>query len=139
MIEITTKDGAADGDSPADDRPSILMSRMSEGAPSRTPPATDRGLEIEDIVRTGVLDDYDGDGLLEARIVPRPENMPDPLIVIDGVISDAAGLSELGTLDIDHVTIVRGRRAAETYGARARHGVIEITTKAGANDGGKEE
>jgi len=65
--------------------------------------------------------------------------MPDPVIVIDGVISDATGLSELGALDIDHVMIVRGARAAETYGEKARHGVIEITTKAGANDGGKEE
>jgi len=27
----------------------------------------------------------------------------------------------------------------ETYGEKARLGVIEITTKAGANDGGKEE
>ena len=112
---------------------------MREGAPSRTPPPTDRGLEIEDIVRTGVLDDADGDRLLEVRIVPRPENMPDPLIVIDGVISDATGLSELGTLDIDHVTIVRGARAHETYGEKAGHGVIEITTKAGARDSGSKE
>lgn len=139
VVEITTRAGAADNDSPADDRPSFMWSRMREGAPSRTPPATDRGLEIEDIVRTGVLDDVDRDGLLEARIVPRPDNMPDPLIVIDGVISDAAGLSELGTLDIDHVTIVRGERATETYGEKARHGVIEITTKAGAQDSGKKE
>ena len=138
VIEITTKGGAADSDSPVDDRPSSI--HLREGVPSRTPPAADRGLEIEDIVRTAVLDDADGDGLLEARIVPRSENMPDPLIVIDGVISDAAGLSELGRLDIDRVEIVRGARAAQTYGEKgAQQGVIEITTKAGANDGGKEE
>ena len=138
VIEITTKGGAADSDSPVDDRPSFI--HLREGVPSRTPPAADRGLEIEDIVRTAVLDDADGDGLLEARIVPRSENMPDPLIVIDGVISDAAGLSELSRLDIDRVEIVRGARAAQTYGEKgARQGVIEITTKAGANDGGKEE
>ncbi|MDE2942618.1 MAG: TonB family protein [Gemmatimonadota bacterium] len=139
VIEITTKGGAAESDSPVDDRPSFIWSRMREGVPSRTPPATDRGLEIEDIVRTGVLDDADGDGLLEARIVPRPENMPDPVIVIDGVIAGTAGLSELGALDIDHVTIVRGARAKETYGEKARHGVIEITTKAGAKDSGSKE
>ncbi|MXX67917.1 MAG: TonB family protein [Gemmatimonadales bacterium] len=137
VIEITTKGGAADSESPPADRPSFLMSRMREGAPSRTPPATDRGLEIEDIVRTAVLDDVDGDGLLDFAIVPRSGNMPDPLIVIDGVISDAAGLSEFGTLDIDHVTIVRGERATETYGEKAQHGVIEITTKEGAGAGGR--
>ncbi|MDE2877684.1 hypothetical protein [Candidatus Palauibacter soopunensis] len=65
--------------------------------------------------------------------------MPDPVIVIDGVIAGTAGLSELGALDIDHVTIVRGARASETYGEKARHGVIEITTKAGAKDSGSKE
>ena len=137
VVEITTKDGAADSDASPGSPPFLMRSRLSEGVPSRTPPATDRGLEIEDIVRTGVLDDVDRDGLLEVRVVPRAENMPDPLIVIDGVISDAAGLSEFGTLDIDHVTIVRGERATETYGEKAQHGVIEITTKEGAGAGGR--
>ena len=137
VIEITTKGGAADSDSPVSSPPILMRSRLNESAPSRTPPATDRGLEIEDIVVTGVLDDVDRDGLLDLRVVPRSGNMPDPLIVIDGVISDAAGLSELGTLDIDHVTIVRGERATETYGEKAQHGVIEITTKAGAGAGGR--
>ena len=137
VIEITTKGGAADSDSPVSSPPILLRSRMREGVPSRTPPATDRGLEIEDIVVTGVFDDVDRDGLLDLRVVPRSEYMPDPLIVIDGVISDAAGLSELGTLDIDHVTIVRGERATETYGEQAQHGVIEITTKEGAGAGGR--
>ncbi len=137
VIEITTKGGAADNDSPVSSPPILMRNRMREGVPSLTPPATDRGLEIEDIVVTGVLDDVDRDGLLEARIVPRAENMPDPLIVIDGVISDAAGLSELGTLDIDNVTIVKGESATETYGEKAQHGVIEITTKEGAGAGGR--
>lgn len=137
VIEITTKGDAADSDSPAGGRPFLMRSRLSEGVPSLTPPATDRGLEIEDIVRTGVLDDVDRDGLLEVRVVPRSENMSDPLIVIDGVISDAAGLSELGMLDVDHVTIVRGERATETYGEKAQHGVIHITTKEGAGAGGR--
>ena len=137
VIEITTKDGAADSDSPVSSPPILMRSRLNESAPSRTPPATDRGLEIEDIVVTGVLDDVDRDGLLDLRVGPRSEYMPDPLIVIDGVISDAAGLSELGTLDIGNVTIVRGERATETYGEKAQHGVIEITTKAGAGAGGR--
>ncbi len=137
VIEITTKGGAADNDSPEGGRPFLMRSRLSDGVTSLTPPATDRGLEIEDIVLTGVLEDVDRDGVLDVRVGPRSENMPDPLIVIDGVISDAAGLSELGTLDIDNVTIVRGERATETYGEKAQHGVIEITTKEGAGAGGR--
>ncbi|MYA34404.1 MAG: TonB family protein [Gemmatimonadales bacterium] len=125
-VEITTRDGAADRASP-------------EGAASRTPPASEGGLQIEDILRTGVLDDVDRDGAPEARIVPRLEDIPDPLIVIDGVILDAEGLSELGRLDVDHVTIVRGESATDAYGEKARHGVIQITTKAGAKDSGSKE
>jgi len=126
VVEITTKGGAADSDSP-------------EGVSSRTPSASEGGLEIEDILRTGIVDDVDRDGVPEARIVPRPADMPDPLIVIDGVIADAAGLSELGRLDVDHVTIVRGESAMDAYGEKARHGVIEITTKAAAKDSGAKE
>ncbi|WP_419163244.1 SusC/RagA family TonB-linked outer membrane protein [Candidatus Palauibacter sp.] len=55
-----------------------------------------------------------------------------PLIVIDGVIqSDQASLSDIGSLDIDHIEIVKGAAAASLYGSRAQNGVIEITTKRG--------
>ncbi|WP_419163246.1 SusC/RagA family TonB-linked outer membrane protein [Candidatus Palauibacter sp.] len=55
-----------------------------------------------------------------------------PLIVIDGVIqSEAATLSDVGALDIDHVEIVKGAAAASLYGSRAQNGVIQITTKRG--------
>ena len=55
-----------------------------------------------------------------------------PLIVIDGVIqSESATLSDVGSLDIDHVEIVKGAAAASLYGSRAQNGVIEISTKRG--------
>ncbi len=57
-----------------------------------------------------------------------------PLIVIDGVIqSDGATLADIGTMDIDHVEIVKGAAAASLYGSRAQAGVIEITTKRGSS------
>ena len=57
-----------------------------------------------------------------------------PLIVIDGVIqSESASLSDIGSLDIDHVEIVKGAAAASLYGSRAQNGVIEITTKRGTS------
>ena len=55
-----------------------------------------------------------------------------PLIVIDGVIqSESASLSDIGSLDIDHVEIVKGAAAASLYGSRAQNGVIQISTKRG--------
>ena len=58
-----------------------------------------------------------------------------PLIVIDGVIqSENMRMSNLGALDIDNVTIVKGEPALERYGERARDGVVKITTKGGTAD-----
>ena len=57
-----------------------------------------------------------------------------PLIVIDGVIqSESASLSDIGSLDVDHVEIVKGAAAASLYGSRAQNGVIQITTKRGTD------
>lgn len=55
-----------------------------------------------------------------------------PLIVIDGVIqSQSATLADIGSMDIDHIEIVKGAAAASLYGSRAQNGVIAITTKRG--------
>lgn len=63
--------------------------------------------------------------------VKMPDNV---LIVIDGVIQGAGGhsMSDIGVLDIDHIEIIKGAVAEGLYGARAREGVIQITTKGGA-------
>ncbi|MFV1987039.1 MAG: TonB-dependent receptor plug domain-containing protein, partial [Gemmatimonadota bacterium] len=63
---------------------------------------------------------------------PGPIDGPPPLIVIDGVIQPAeTTLSELDTLDIDRVEIVKGAEALRLYGDRGRDGVVQITTKGG--------
>ena len=62
-----------------------------------------------------------------------------PLIVVDGVIqSEDVTLEDVGpqSLDIENVEILKGEQALEEYGERAQGGVIRITTKAGARDGG---
>ncbi len=52
--------------------------------------------------------------------------------MIDGVIqSESATLADIGTLDVDHVEIVKGAAGASLYGSRAQNGVIQITTKRG--------
>ncbi len=62
-----------------------------------------------------------------------------PLIVVDGVIqSEDVTLEDVGpqSLDIENVEILKREQALEEYGERAQGGVIRITTKAGARDGG---
>lgn len=57
-----------------------------------------------------------------------------PLIVIDGVIqSDNATLADINSQDIENIEVVKGAAAASMYGSRAANGVVQITTKSGAD------
>ncbi len=58
----------------------------------------------------------------------------DPLIIIDGVISQG-GLQDINPQDIESVEIVKGAAAASLYGSRAGNGVIQVTTRSGKNVG----
>ena len=56
-----------------------------------------------------------------------------PLIVIDGVVQpEGSSLTDVGSLDIEHLEIVKGAAATALYGPRAQNGVIDIQTKRGA-------
>lgn len=64
----------------------------------------------------------------------------DPLIVIDGVPVDNAGVSGsanalnlINPNDIENITVLKDASAAAIYGSRAANGVIIITTKRGTN------
>jgi bla regulator protein blaR1 len=46
-------------------------------------------------------------------------------------------MEQLNSLDIDHVEIIKGAAAERLYGERARDGVIQIVTKAGAGAEGE--
>ena len=74
-----------------------------------------------------------------------------PLFILDGVpVSDAdrggdrgSGfdygnvLSDLNPDDIQSLTVLKGPNAAALYGSRAANGVVVITSKKGANSGGR--
>ncbi|WP_420442111.1 TonB family protein [Candidatus Palauibacter sp.] len=78
--------------------------------------------------------DVDEDGAPDVLV--RPATDEAPLIIVDGVIqSEGTSLGDIQALDIGHVEVVKGERAVELYGERARNGVVEITTKGGAADG----
>ena len=55
-----------------------------------------------------------------------------PLVLVDGVmLADDWRFSDIETLDIYHVEIVKGAAAIMLYGPRARGGAIDIQTKHG--------
>ena len=84
-----------------------------------------------------LIADVDYDGAPDVFVMPRMDDEA-PLVIVDGVIqSEGTGRADLQALDIDHVEVIKGERAIELYGERARNGVVTITTKDGAGAGGK--
>lgn len=72
-----------------------------------------------------------------AGVIIRGQNVNgnDPLYVIDGVPT-LSGLQELNGNDIESIQVLRDAASASIYGARARNGVIIITTKKGQEGAG---
>jgi TonB-linked SusC/RagA family outer membrane protein len=64
-----------------------------------------------------------------------------PLIVVDGVILASTfgrSTTDLSSLDIESIEVVKGAAAASLYGSRAASGVIQIRTRRGAGlEGGR--
>ncbi|MDR0510934.1 MAG: TonB-dependent receptor [Rikenellaceae bacterium] len=58
-------------------------------------------------------------------------NSNNPLIVVDGVISDGGAFDKINPADIENVSILKDAGTAAIYGSRAGNGVILITTKKG--------
>ncbi len=62
-------------------------------------------------------------------------NGGEPLILIDGVPSDAIELNRLAPEDVESISVLKDASSAAIYGARAAFGVILITTKTGFQEG----
>ncbi|MEQ9403091.1 MAG: SusC/RagA family TonB-linked outer membrane protein [Cyclobacteriaceae bacterium] len=56
----------------------------------------------------------------------------DPLIIIDGVLTEAS-LSDINGEDIKSIEVVKGAAAASLYGSRASNGVVNIQTRRGTD------
>lgn len=57
-----------------------------------------------------------------------------PLVVIDGVISDASQLNRLNPTDIANISVLKDAASSAIYGSRAAYGVILVTTKTGDSE-----
>ncbi|WP_460765273.1 SusC/RagA family TonB-linked outer membrane protein [Niabella terrae] len=55
----------------------------------------------------------------------------DPLVVIDGMISDVSNMNKLNPNDVDKISVLKDAGSAAIYGSRSASGVIVITTKNG--------
>jgi TonB-linked SusC/RagA family outer membrane protein len=56
----------------------------------------------------------------------------DPLIVIDGLISNTGTLNNMNPNDIENVSVLKDAGSAAIYGSRSANGVILVTTKKGS-------
>lgn len=58
-------------------------------------------------------------------------NNNDPLIVIDGMITEVESLNEINPADIENISVLKDAGSAAIYGSRSSNGVILVTTKMG--------
>lgn len=61
-------------------------------------------------------------------------NNNDPLIVIDGIITEMGSLNNLNPSDIDNISVLKDAGSAAIYGSRSSNGVILVTTKKGSKN-----
>ncbi|WP_419950412.1 TonB family protein [Candidatus Palauibacter sp.] len=120
VLRITTKAAGPEGD-----RPAGRGLRAPEGAAGRAAVAGQENIIRQNITISGIVRT---DGTSEYV-----SSVDNPLIVVDGVIQpEDTTLQDVGpmNLDIENVEILKGDQAVESYGERARRGVVVITTKA---------
>ncbi len=63
--------------------------------------------------------------------IPRP---PQPLIIVDGVITDHT-LADIKAMDVKAIEVIKGTTAAPQFGERAANGVVNVTLRDGAGTG----
>ncbi|MGQ8338334.1 TonB-dependent receptor [Sunxiuqinia sp. A32] len=61
-------------------------------------------------------------------------NNNDPLIVIDGMITEVGSLNNLNPADIENISVLKDAGSAAIYGSRSSNGVILVTTKKGSKN-----
>jgi len=61
----------------------------------------------------------------------------DPLFIIDGVRTGAAGMDYLAPSDVESIEVLKDAAAAAIYGAAAANGVVIVTTKKGKSGKGE--
>ena len=55
----------------------------------------------------------------------------EPLIVVDGVVTEGFDLNQINTADIESIEVLKDASSTAIYGSRGSNGVILVTTKSG--------
>ena len=100
-------------------------------------PMTDLSKGLQGMVPNLNVDFTSGEPGQAANINIRGEasiNGGSPLILIDGVASDAEEMNRLLPEDVESLSVLKDASSAAIYGARAAFGVVLITTKQGKGD-----
>lgn len=58
-----------------------------------------------------------------------------PLVIVDGI---PGSISDLSSLDIEAIEVVKGAAGASLYGSRAANGIVQVWTKRGTGFGGRD-
>lgn len=61
-------------------------------------------------------------------------NNNEPLVVIDGLITEVESLNKLNPTDIENISVLKDAGSAAIYGSRSANGVILVTTKHGSKN-----
>ncbi|MDR2915014.1 MAG: TonB-dependent receptor [Tannerella sp.] len=100
-------------------------------------PMSDLSKGLQGMIPNLNIDFASGEPGQAAKINIRGEasiNGGSPLILIDGIASDASEMSRILPQDIESISVLKDASSAAIYGARAAFGVILITTKRGDSE-----
>lgn len=75
---------------------------------------------------------------IKTFITENQDNEHRPLIIINGKEADEEIMNALKPESIKYLSVFKGESAVQTYGEKAKNGVIEITLKKGVSDGKNE-
>ena len=93
-----------------------------------------QGLSPNLIIQQKSMNPNDNSMNLNVRGISSVNNN-DPLIVIDGLISETGTLNNLNPNDIENVSVLKDAGSSAIYGSRSANGVILVTTRQGAKTG----
>lgn len=60
------------------------------------------------------------------------DNIKNPLVIVNGNVFES-DMAVLSTIDIDHMTVLKGTSATDLWGSRGANGVVDITTTDGGD------
>lgn len=117
---------ASDGAAPDAE---VLSETIGEPAGQRLPflrpPSSAEG-EADEAASDAPMIYVDGVGVRAGQAAEDPA----PLFIVDGVIVNADRVTaELDPGSVETIEVIRGARAEELYGSRARHGVVIVTSR----------